>query len=190
MLKRGFKATLKTLDKFVDSQTPGQLFKKHPLFKGKSVASRAGERIMADLIDYTQQPAGRFQYVMLAIDVFSRHVWGKPMATKTGVAITETFKALAADIGPMKQVNGDVEFEQSRPLQTWLNNNILVRAKKNVQDLAILEQQYGAPKEADCQLSAAKQHGRLGSTPAKGPQGTQQERPPIAHERNARRSLS
>ena len=27
VLKRGFKATLKSLEKFVDSQTPGQLFK-------------------------------------------------------------------------------------------------------------------------------------------------------------------
>ena len=78
---------------------------------------------MVDLIVYTQQPAGRFNYVMLAIDVFSRHVWGKPMVSNTGVALAETFKALAAEIGPMKEVNGDVEFEQARPLQTWLNSH-------------------------------------------------------------------
>ena len=131
VLKRGFKATLKSLEKFVDSQTPGQLFKKHPLYEGKSVASRAGERIMVDLIVYTQQPAGRFQYIMLAIDVFSRHVWGKPMVSNTGVALAETFKALAAEIGPIKELNGDGECEQARPLQTWLNiNNILFRAQK------------------------------------------------------------
>ena len=100
VLKRGFKATLKSLEKFVDSQTPGQLFKKHPLFKGKSIAARPNERIMVDLIDYTQQPAGRFKYIMLAIDVFSRHVWGEAMASKTGAAVAETFKALAADVGP------------------------------------------------------------------------------------------
>ena len=144
VLKRGFKATLKSLEKFVDSQTPGQLFKKHPLYQGKSVASRAGERIMVDLIVYTQQPAGRFNYVMLAIDVFSRHVWGKPMVSNTGVDLAETFKTLAADIGPIKELNGDGEFEQARPLQTWLkNNNILFRPKKNVNDLAILDSNMG-----------------------------------------------
>ena len=101
------------------------------MYKGKSVASRAGERIIVDLIVYTQQPAGRFQYIMLAIDVFSRHVWGKPMVSITGAALAETFKTLAADIGPTKEVNGDGEFEQPRPLQAWLhNNNIIFRARR------------------------------------------------------------
>ena len=148
VLKRGFKATLKSLEKFVDSQTPGQLFKKHPLFKGKSIATRPNERIMVDLIDYTQQPAGRFKYIMLAIDVFSRHVWGKAMASKTGAAIAETFKTLAADIGEMKELNGDIEFEQSAPLQTYLRGkNIMFRAKKNVNDLAILDSNMGHLKK-------------------------------------------
>ena len=41
-------------------------------------------------------------------------------------------------------MNGDGEFEQPRPLQTWLNsNNILFRAKKNVNDLAILDSNMG-----------------------------------------------
>ena len=91
---------------------------------------------MVDLVDYTNQPAVRFNYSMLAIDVYNRFIWGT-MANKTGAAITETFKTLAADIGTIKEVNGDVEFEQSGPLQTWLNShNILFRANKNVNDLA------------------------------------------------------
>ena len=70
------------------------------------------------------------------------------MASKTGAATTETCKALAADIGPMKELNSDVEFEQSRPLQTWLSsNNILFRAKKNVNDLAILDSNLGHIKK-------------------------------------------
>ena len=112
---------------------------------------------MVDLIVYTQQPAGRFQYIMLAIDVFSRHVWGKPMVSNTGVALADTFKTLAADIGPIKELNGDGEFEQARPLQTWLNNNnILFRAKKNVNDLAIFGQRHGASQTRDRQGPAAK----------------------------------
>ena len=35
VLKRGFKATLKSLEKFVDSQTPGQLFKKTSALQGQ-----------------------------------------------------------------------------------------------------------------------------------------------------------
>ena len=45
------------------------------------------------------------------------------MVSNTGAALAETFKALAAEIGPIKELNGDGEFEQARPLQTWLNNN-------------------------------------------------------------------
>ena len=67
---------------------------------------------------------------MLAIDVFSRHVWGKAMASKTGAAIAETFKALAADIGEMKELNGDIEFEQSAPLQTYLRGKTACSAPK------------------------------------------------------------
>ena len=121
---------LKSPEKFVDSQTPGQLFKTHPLFKGKSIAARPNERIMVDLIDYTQQPPGRFKYIMLAIDVFSRHVWGEAMASKTGAAIAETFKTLPAGIGPMMELNGDIEFEQSAPLQTYLRGKTSCSAPK------------------------------------------------------------
>ena len=66
------------------------------------------------------------------------------MVSNTAVAIAETFKTIAADIGPMKELNGDGEFEQARPLQAWLNShNILFRAKKNVNDLAILDSNMG-----------------------------------------------
>ena len=93
------------------------------MYQGKTVAARAGERIFVGLIDYTNQPRGSFTYVMLAIDVFSRHVWAKAMTAKTGASITQTFKSLAADIGPMKEVNADTEFEHTKALQTFLGSH-------------------------------------------------------------------
>ena len=148
LLKKGYRVRLADVEKFVQSQTPTQLFKKHPLYQGKTVASRAGERIFVDLIDYTNQPSGNFKYVMLAIDVFSRHVWAKAMTAKTGAAITQTFKSLAADIGPMKELNADTEFEQTRALHTFLgSNNIAFRGKKGVNDLALLDSNMGNLKK-------------------------------------------
>ena len=70
LLNKGYRVRLADVEKFVQSQTPTQLFKKHPLYQGTTVASHAGERIFVDLIDYTNQPSGSFKYVMLAIDVF------------------------------------------------------------------------------------------------------------------------
>ena len=66
------------------------------------------------------------------------------MTAKTGASITQTFKSLAADIGPMKEVNGDTEFEQTKALQTFLgSNNIAFRGKRGVNDLALLDSNMG-----------------------------------------------
>mgnify|MGYP001492018990 CR=1 FL=1 len=142
---------LADVEKFVQSQTPTQLFKKHPLYQGKTVASRAGERIFADIIDYTNQPSGSFKYVMLAIDVCSRHVWAKAMTAETGASITQTFKSLAADIGPMKEVDGDAEFEQTKALQTFLgSNNIAFMGQTGGQRSRTAGFKYGESQAGTC----------------------------------------
>ena len=86
LLRAGYKVRLRDVDDFVKSQTAPQLFKKHPLYTGKTIATRSNERWFVDLIDYTNSPDGQFQYVLLAIDVFSRHVFARPLRDKkTGV---------------------------------------------------------------------------------------------------------
>ena len=128
------------------------------------MASRVGGCIVVDIIDYTNQPSGSFKYVMLAMDVFSRHVWAKAMTANTGASITQTSKSLAADIGPMKEVNGDTEFEQTKALQTFLgSNNIAFKGNKGVTDLALLDSNMGNLK-SHCQRSATERHNRQGCT--------------------------
>ena len=87
---------------------------------------------------------------MLAIDVFSRHVWAKAMTAKTGASTTQTFKSIAAEIGPqMKELNADTEFEQTKALQTFLgSHNIAFRGKRGVNDLALLDSNMGNLKKA------------------------------------------
>ena len=70
ILRAGYKVRLADVQKFVDSQTPKQLFQKKPLHRGNVIASRANERWMLDLIDYTAMPDGAFKYVLMGIDVF------------------------------------------------------------------------------------------------------------------------
>ena len=69
----------------MNSQTPTQRFKKHPLYTGKTIATRSNARWFVDLIDYTNSPDGKFNYVLLAIDVFSKHAFVRPLQDKTGV---------------------------------------------------------------------------------------------------------
>ena len=92
------------------------------MYKGKTVASHAGERNFVGLIDYTQAPSGNSKYVMPATDVLSRHDWAKAMTAHTGTAITQAFKSLAADIGTTKELNCDAEFEHTKALHTCVGS--------------------------------------------------------------------
>ena len=71
------------------------------------------------------------------------------MTSKIGAVITQTFKSLAAEIGQMKELNGDTEFEQTKSLQTFLgNHNIAFRGKRGVNDLVLLDSNMGNIKKA------------------------------------------
>ena len=82
ILRAGYKVRLADVQKFVDSQTPKQLFQKKPLHKGNVIASRANERWMLDLIDYTTMPDGAFKYVLMGIDVVHATYSPKQQMTK------------------------------------------------------------------------------------------------------------
>ena len=89
LLRQGYKVRLKDVEEFVKSQTPTRLFKKHPLYAGKTIATRSNERWFVDLIDYTNNPAGKFNYVLLAIDAFSRHAFARPLRDKKTSVVHE-----------------------------------------------------------------------------------------------------
>ena len=82
ILRAGYKVRLADVHKFVDSQTPTQLFQKKPLHRGNVIASRANERWMLDMIDYTAMPDGAFKYVLMGIDVFRATYSPKQQRTK------------------------------------------------------------------------------------------------------------
>ena len=140
LLRQGYKVRLKDVEEFVKSQTPTQLFKKHPLYAGKTIATRSNERWFVDLIDYTNNPAGKFNYVLLAIDAFSRHAFARPLRDKKPASFTSAFRQLVAEYGTPKEVNADAEFEQAKTFQTYLGTrSIEFRGKRNVNDLAVLD---------------------------------------------------
>ena len=98
LLRAGYKVRLRDVEDFVKSQTAPQLFKKHPLYTGKTIATRSNERWFVDLIDYTNSPDGQFQYVLLAIDVFSRHVFARPLRDKKTSVVHERFQTTRGEL--------------------------------------------------------------------------------------------
>ena len=66
------------MEAFVRSQTPGQLFAKAPQYRGRIIASRPNERWVVDFIDYTAEPNGNFNYILLVQDIFRANYGRRP----------------------------------------------------------------------------------------------------------------
>ena len=153
ILRAGYKVRLADVQKFVDAQTPKQLFQKKPLHRGNVIASRANERWMLDLIDYTTMPDGAFKYVLMGIDVFSRHVFAEATNDKVPATFIAVTKRLVATYGKPQEINADSEFEASKAYQTFLRNQgIQFRGKENINDLAVLDSNMAQLKKQIAKL--------------------------------------
>ena len=139
LIKRGFKARLKDVADFVQSQTPTQLFAKAPTYRGKIVASRPNERWAIDFIDFTAEPSKEFKYILLVQDIFSRRLWAAALEEKTTDKYVLVLRSLFADVGKPKEINADGEFD-SRTLNRFLaGQGIAARYKEGRNDLATLD---------------------------------------------------
>ena len=105
LLKKGFKARLKDVEEFVKSQTPTQLFAKAPKYRGKIIASRPNERWVIDFIDFVAEPSGRFKYILLVQDIFSRKLWATALEEKSMSSVIK--KTLRSPFFRKRQVQRD-----------------------------------------------------------------------------------
>ena len=87
---------------------------KEALHKGNIIASRANERWMLDMIDYTAQPDGQFNYVVMGIDVCSRHVFAEAAKYKLPSTFVAVTKRMIATYGKPQEINADNEFEAAQ----------------------------------------------------------------------------
>ena len=139
LIKQGYKARLRDVEAFVKSQTPGQLFAKAPKHRGKIIASRPNERWVVDFIDYTAEPSGKFKYILLVQDIFSRKLWATAEEEKVTSAATERLRALIADHGKPAELNADGEFDNKTFNRFVSQQGIAVRYKEGRQDLATID---------------------------------------------------
>jgi transposase InsO family protein len=63
-----------------------------PFFSAKPYDS-----IQVDLQDYTNKPSGRYRYIFVAIDIFSRYVWAFSLTSKTTASTTRALVKLLAE---------------------------------------------------------------------------------------------
>jgi hypothetical protein len=95
--------SLKDARAFVAKQGQRQILAKPQPFDGKIVADLEDERWAADLIQYTSQPAQvgekRFQYVLVAQDIFTRYVWTRTLVTAKAAEVRDAFKDIVQKSG-------------------------------------------------------------------------------------------
>ena len=139
LIKQGYKARLRDVEAFVKSQTPGQLFAKAPKYRGKIIASRPNERWVVDFIDYTAEPSGKFKYILLVHDIFSRKLWATAEEEKVASVAIERLRALIADHGKPAELNADGEFDNKTFNRFVSQQGIAVRYKEGRQDLATID---------------------------------------------------
>jgi hypothetical protein len=60
------------------------------LRQGRFSAADIDDRWMADLADLTAQPSGEFQYILVALNVFSKQLWARPLRHKPSRRYSKT----------------------------------------------------------------------------------------------------
>jgi transposase InsO family protein len=171
-----------------------------PFFSAKPYDS-----VQVDLQDYTNKPSGRYRYIFVAIDIFSRYVWAFPLTSKTAAATTRALVKLLAeckekprlisnDAGPEFQGSFDALIKQegikhitgipSRPE----SNGVVERVNSTLKRLLLRNKSYHGGGWADHIENALDiynnlPHTTLGITPAQAIQlqGDEQEELALRH---------
>ena len=139
LLKKGYKARIKDVETFIKSQTPTQLFAKAPKYRGKVIANRPNERWVVDFIDFSAEPSGKYKYILLVQDIFSRKLWATAMVEKKAGEYIDHLKRMFIDYGKPQEINADGEFNIPAFNQFLARNNVTSRYKEGRQDLATLD---------------------------------------------------
>ena len=166
LIKNGFKARLRDVKAFVKSQTPTQLFANAPEYRGKSIASRPNERWEIDSIDYSAEPSGDYEYILLVQDIFSRKLWATAEKEKVMNVAMERLRALIVDHGKPAELNADGEFNTKSFNRFLSQQGIAVRFKEGRQDLAPIGAAMNNFNNAEKDDAGAK-HNRMGEIATK-----------------------
>lgn len=110
------------------------------------------ERIVIDLIDYSNKPSHGYRYVFHACDHFSKTHWGFAMPNKEARTVAHYSEMLLQQTGPVRIVQSDngTEFmgEVGPLLESWGMGDVVNGAPWHPQTQGITERYNRALKEA------------------------------------------
>jgi hypothetical protein len=114
------------------------MLEKPNLRRGRFSAADINDRWMADLADLTAQPSGKFQYILVALNVFSKQLWARPLQSKTPAVVTEAFKEILEGERPPSRLDTDSGSEFTGPFQQLLEEKDIWHVVKDPQDVNAL----------------------------------------------------
>ena len=108
------------------------------LRNGHFSAADIDDRWMADLADLTAQPSGKFQYILVVLNVFSKQLWARPLQSKTPAVVTEAFKEVLQGERPPSRLDTDSGGEFTGPFLQFLEEKDIFHVIKDPQDVNAL----------------------------------------------------
>ena len=89
--------------KWLKSQEIYQLYQKKPV-KRKSTrtifSNKAKAILQLDLIDFSKRPFNNYNYILTAVDIYSRKLWAYPLQAKTVEEVERTITPLIEELKP------------------------------------------------------------------------------------------
>lgn len=120
-----------------------QVFAPRPKYGGRVFASRPGERMAVDLVDFSNRPSPEgHRYIVVLQDVFSRKVWARPIDSKVPQEVADALQALLDSVGTAPgEITGDrgAEFVTPPVQELMRRRGIAFREKLSPNDTGPLD---------------------------------------------------
>ena len=136
--RRGRHVTRDFVKNTVRNYSERQLFAKLPYKEGKVYATDINSRWFVDLIDFTAQPSGPYEYILVVQDVFSRKVYAQALVSKMQAFVAKAFIKISEQHGPPREVNTDEGTEFKGQFDKYLESKSIPHVTKDPRDVNAL----------------------------------------------------
>jgi hypothetical protein len=160
----GLEVTGAQVAHFVQRQGARQIFERLQPSAGKTAAEGPDERYQGDLIDLTGEAReeGGHRYILVLINVFTRELYARPLATKDPASVAPVLEAMLRALPAMPTfLLTDQGAEFKGPVDALLQRlNVVHRDKRpiDVNGLAVLDRAIQELKGRIARLLAAGHH--------------------------------
>ena len=149
--QRGVRVTRQQVDRYVRGQAERQLVgaDQRPL-RGKVEAGRKNDRWDVDNIVYVAQPSDKVENILVAQDIFTRHIMARPLPRRFKDQIIQELRGLFAEYGKPREFHADLEFADDK-IRRFLEEEGVIFAPKTKGDhthMATLENAIGNLRKA------------------------------------------